>query len=123
MAQYVIQRGNNRSVMFAVPADYRFLHDSLCDACDVHGGRVHAYVFMTNHLHLLVTPANAMSVSRVMQTVGRRYVRRFNDIYGRSGTLWEGRFKATLVDTEHYLLACHRYIELNPVRAGLAASP
>jgi len=123
MAQHVIQRGNNRSVMFVAPADYRFLHSCLREACDKHGCRVHAYVFMTNHLHLLITPTTADGVSRVMQTVGRRYVRRFNDVYRRTGTLWEGRFRATVVDTERYLLACHRYIELNPVRGGLTAFP
>jgi len=122
-AQHVIQRGNNRSVIFAAPADYRFLHRCLRDACDQHGCRVHAYGFMTNHVHLLMTASTADGVSRVMQTVGRRYVRCFNDLYHRTGTLWEGRFRATLVQTDRYLLACHRYIELNPVRAGLVAAP
>jgi putative transposase len=78
---------------------------------------------MTNHFHLLMTATTADGVSRVMQTVGRRYVRCFNDRYRRTGTLWEGRFRATLVETDQYLLTCHRYIELNPVRGGLAASP
>lgn len=123
MPQHVIQRGNNRSVMFAAPTDYRFLYDCLREACDKHGCHVHAYVFMTNHVHLLLTPSTSDAVSRVMQTVGRRYVRHFNDSYRRTGSLWEGRFRATLVDTEQYLLACHRYIELNPVRGGLTALP
>ena len=122
MAQHVIQRGNNRSVMFATPADYRFLHRCLREACERHGCRVHAYVFMANHFHLLMTATTDDGVSRVMQTAGRRYVRSFNDLYRRTGTLWEGRFRATVVDTDHYLLACHRYIELNPVRAGLVKS-
>jgi len=78
---------------------------------------------MTNHVHLLMTPSTASGISRVMQAVGRRYVRCFNDTYERTGTLWEGRHKATLVDTDRYLLACHRYIELNPVRGGLVGDP
>jgi len=78
---------------------------------------------MTNHVHLLMTPTSASGIAKVMQSVGRRYVRRFNDTYERTGTLWEGRYKATLVDSEQYFLACHRYIELNPVRAGLVGDP
>jgi putative transposase len=123
MPQHVIQRGNNKSSMFGLPSDYRFFRKCLSDACDVHGCRVHAYVFMTNHVHLLVTPSTASGIPAMMQAVGRRYVRRFNDVHGRTGTLWEGRYKATLVQTDQYLLACYRYIELNPVRAGLAATP
>jgi REP-associated tyrosine transposase len=123
MAHHVIQRGNNRSVMFAARADYRFLHRCLRDACERHGCRVHTYAFMTNHFHLLMSATTTDGVSRAMQAVGRRYVRRFNDRYRRTGTLWEGRFRATVVDTDQYLLMCYRYIELNPVRGGLAASP
>lgn len=123
MPQHVIQRGNNRSVIFLAHADYRFFGDCLRAACDLHGCQVHAYAFMTNHVHLLMTPATASGIADVMQSVGRRYVRRFNDTHQRTGTLWEGRYKATLVDTEHYLLACYRYIELNPVRAGLVRAP
>ena len=122
-AQHIIQRGNNRSAMFVRPADYRFLYDCLLEACAKHGCRIHAYVFMTNHIHLLMTPTTASGVSDVMQSVGRRYVRRFNDMQQRTGTLWEGRYRATVVETERYLLACYRYIELNPVRAGLVARP
>ena len=117
--QHVIQRGNNRSVLFIDDADYRFYYDCLHAACERHGCRVHAYVFMTNHVHLLMTPSADGAIGKVMQSVGRRYVQRFNTTYQRSGTLWEGRYKATLVDTDAYLLACYRYIELNPVRAGL----
>jgi putative transposase len=123
MTQHVTQRGVDRSVIFGITADYQFFRDCLRAACDKHGCRVHAYVFMTNHVHLLVTPTTASGVSRVMQTVGRRYVRRFNDVYNRTGALWEGRYKATIVDTLDYLIACHQYIELNPVRAGLCADP
>lgn len=123
MAQHVIQRGNNRSALFIEDADYRFFYECLLDACERHECQVHAYVFMTNHVHLLVTPATPTGISRVMQSVGRRYVRRFNDKYQRTGTLWEGRHKATLVQTERYLFTCYRYIELNPVRAGMVSDP
>jgi putative transposase len=123
LPQHVIQRGNNRSAVFVTESDRRFYLDCLQAACERHGCRVHAYVLMTNHVHLLITPASAAGISRAMQAVGRRYVRWFNDAHGRSGTLWEGRFRATLVETEPYLFACYRYVELNPVRAGLAADP
>jgi len=109
--------------MFAARADYLLLHECLTAASKAHGCRVHAYAFMTNHIHVLVTPTTAEGVSEMMQTAGRRYVRRFNDAYQRTGTLWEGRYKATVVEIERYLIACHRYIELNPVRAGLVERP
>jgi putative transposase len=123
LPQHVIQRGNNRIAMFAATTDYQFFHQCLVKACQEHGCRVHAYVFMTNHVHLLMTPVSAAGIPAVMQDVGRRYVRRFNDTHGRTGTLWEGRYKATLVETRHYFLACQRYIELNPVRAGMVVQP
>jgi putative transposase len=123
MPQHVIQRGNNRSVLFVKDSDYRFFLDILRVECERRGCWVHAYVLMTNHVHLLITPSTASGISAVMQAVGRRYVRCFNDTYERTGTLWDGRYKATVVDTEHYLLACYRYIELNPVRGGLVADP
>lgn len=121
--QHVIQRGNNRSAMFAAEPDYQFFRDCLRNACERHGGSVHAYVFMTNHVHLLMTPSSAGGIGSVMQSVGRRYVQYYNTTYQRTGGLWEGRYRATLVETEQYLLACYRYIELNPVRAGLVADP
>ena len=121
--QHVIQRGTNRSVLFVAGSDYGFFLECLRTACEKHGCHVHAYVLMTNHVHLLITPTTASGIGQVMQSVCRKYVRRFNDTYQRTGTLCEGRYKATLVDTEHYLLACHRYIELNPVRAGLVEAP
>ncbi|HUQ82945.1 MAG TPA: transposase [Gemmatimonadaceae bacterium] len=123
MPQHVIQRGHNRSAIFVAHTDYRFFIDCLREACDEQGCHVHAYVLMTNHVHLLVTPTTASTLGRVMQSVLRRYVRRFNDTYERTGALCEGRYKATLVDSEQYLFACHRYIELNPVRAGLVTDP
>jgi putative transposase len=121
--QHVIQRGNNRSVLFAANADYRIFIDCLKTACEHHGCQVHAYVLMTNHLHLLMAPESEVGIGKVMQSVGRRYVQYFNFTYGRTGTLWEGRYKATLVDSERYLLTCCRYIELNPVRAGIVEHP
>jgi len=122
-AQHVIQRGNNRCACFAVDPDYRFFRDCLSTACEKHGCRIHAYVFMTNHVHLLMTPSTETAIGQVMQSVGRRYVGHFNSAYRRTGTLWEGRYKATVIETDSYLLACYRYIELNPVRAGLVEHP
>jgi putative transposase len=87
------------------------------------GCSIHAYVLMTNHVHLLVTASNDTAISRMMQIVGRRYVRYFNDRYSRTGTLWEGRFRSTAIDSERYFFTCARYIELNPVRAGIVAHP
>ena len=120
--QHVIQRGNNRSAVFAAESDYLFFRECLVAACMLHECELHAYVFMTNHSHLLMTPWTAGAVSSVMQDVGRRYVKRFNATYQRTGTLWEGRYRATLVDHESYLFTCYRYIELNPVRAGPSLS-
>ena len=121
--QHVIQRGNNRQNVFAFDADYQFFRDALVEAADTHGLTIHAYVWMTNHIHLLATPERVESISKVFQSVGRRYVQYFNHTYKRSGTLWEGRYRATVVDTETYLLTLMRYIELNPVRAGMVAHP
>jgi putative transposase len=123
MPQHVVQRGNNRTVLFVADSDYRFFRDCLQEAAERYGCRVHAYVFMTNHVHLLMTPDNPSGIGRLMQSVARRFIRRFNDTYRRTGALWEGRYRAALVETEQYFLACHRYIELNPVRAGLVATP
>ena len=121
--QHVIQRGNNRCACFAADPDYLFFRECLSSACEKYGCRIHAYVFMTNHVHLLMTPSTETAIGQVMQSVGRRYVGHFNSTYRRTGTLWEGRYKATVVETESYLLACYRYIELNPVRAGLVERP
>jgi putative transposase len=121
--QHVIVRGNNRSEIFRADADYRFYLEKLQAACEKHGCDIHAYVLMTNHVHLLVTPQAEHGVGKAMQTLGRYYVQYYNYCYQRTGTLWEGRYKATLIDSEHYLLTCMRYIELNPVRAGMVAHP
>lgn len=121
--QHVIQRGNNRSPVFLGTLDFQFFLRCLLTACQKHGCLIHAYVLMTNHFHLVMTPINAVGIGRALQAVGRRYVRHFNDVHGRSGTLWEGRYRATLIDTARYLLVCQRYVELNPVRAGLSEQP
>ena len=113
---HVIQRGNNRDLIFAADADYQFYLRCLQEAADTHALTVHAYVLMTNHVHLLVTPATESSLSKTLQSIGRRYVQYFNFTYQRTGTLWEGRYKSTLIDSERYLLTCMRYIEMNPAR-------
>jgi putative transposase len=121
--QHIIQRGNNRQVIFAADADYQLFRDALIEAADKHELAIHAYAWMTNHIHLLATPGHDDSISKVLQSVGRKYVQYFNYTYRRSGTLWEGRYRATVVDSERYLLTLMRYIELNPVRAGMVAHP
>lgn len=120
---HAIQRGNNRAACFFGEVDRRFYLKCLRKSAVRTGCLIHAYVLMTNHVHLLVTPGAPGAVGAMLQDIGRRYVRVFNTIHGRTGTLWEGRFKSSLVDSERYLLTCHRYIELNPVRAGLVTDP
>lgn len=120
---HVIQRGNNRDACFYAEQDYPFYLECLQDACRRYRVAVHAYVLMTNHVHLLMTPEDSEGISRVMQSVGRRYVQYINFEYQRSGTLWEGRHKASLVNAEDYLFTCMRYIELNPVRANRVKHP
>jgi putative transposase len=120
---HVIQRGNNRQTVFREDADYARYLGWLREVAAAHGIAVHAYVLMPNHVHLLVTPPTDAALSRAMQSLGRRYVRWFNDKYGRTGTLWEGRFRSAPIDADRYLLACSRYIELNPVRAGIVGAP
>ena len=121
--QHVILRGNNRQVIFAAEDDYQFFRDCLVEAAQRFGLAVHAYVWMTNHVHLLATPNDAASLPKTLQSAGRRYVQYFNFTYHRSGTLWEGRYRATVIDSEPYLLTCMRYIEQNPVRAGMVKRP
>ena len=121
--QHIIQRGNNRQAIFADAADYEAYVEWLGEAASDQGLDVHAYVLMTNHVHLLATPRKEGAVGRTMQSLGRRYVQYFNRIYDRTGTLWEGRYRATVIDAEGYLLACMRYIDLNPVRAGMVSNP
>jgi len=116
---HIIQRGNNRQAIFASVADYQMLLDLLAENAKKFEVAIHAYVLMSNHFHLLATPQTSNGLPQMMQAVGRRYVRHFNDAQKRSGTLWEGRYKSTLIQTNRYLLACMAYIDLNPVRAGL----
>jgi len=121
--QHVIVRGNNRTDIFYADADYQFYLEKLQLACDKHHCQLHAYVLMTNHVHLLITPLGEDGIGKVMQMLGRYYVQYYNYTYKRTGTLWEGRYKATLIDSASYLLTCMRYIELNPVRAGMVSHP
>jgi putative transposase len=116
---HVVQRGNNRAACFFNDVDRRFYLKCLREAAAARGCSLHAYVLMTNHVHLLVTPPEDGAVGAMMQDVGRRYVRIINNVHGRTGSLWEGRFKSSLIDSERYLLICRRYIEANPVRAGM----
>ena len=109
-AMHIIQRGNNRQATFYANEDYQFYLESLEKAASQYACAVHAYALMTNHVHLLLTPNTDEGVSRLMQSVGRRYVRYVNSTYRRTGTLWEGRYKSALIDSVHYLLVCSRYI-------------
>jgi putative transposase len=118
---HVIQRGNNRQATFVRVADYQRLLDLLDENARLFEVAIHAYVLMSNHFHLLATPQTAEGLPLMMQALGRRYVRYFNDAQGRTGTLWEGRYKSTLIQTDRYLLACMAYIDLNPVRAGMVS--
>ena len=123
LACHVVQRGNNRSAIFRSTQDYNLFLRLLADAALRFDLQIHAYVLMTNHVHLLATPNGADSISAAMQAIGRRYVPYFNQRYERTGALFEGRYRSTFVATESYLMTCMRYIELNPVRAGLSATP
>ena len=123
VAWHIIQRGNNRSACFYADEDYRKYLAILREQARNHGCAVHAYVLMTNHVHLLATPERADSASLMMKHLGQRYVQYVNRTYRRTGTLWEGRFRSCLAQSEGYVLACYRYIELNPVRAGMVAHP
>lgn len=120
---HIIQRGNNRQPIFVDRADYELLLSLLAEQTRAHGVALHAYVLMSNHFHLLATPDTSEGVPALMQAVGRSYVRQFNRRHGRTGTLWEGRYRSTLIQAERYLLACMAYIDLNPVRAGMVADP
>ncbi|WP_339650713.1 transposase [Halopseudomonas pelagia] len=123
IAQHLIQRGNNRQVCFANEQDMLIYGQWLRDYSAEYGVAIHAWVFMTNHVHLLATPDGINSIGLMMQALGRQYVRYFNGRYRRTGTLWEGRYRSCLVDSAEYLLQCQRYIEMNPVRASMVAAP
>ena len=120
---HIIQRGNNRQAIFMDAADFEFMLDLLTEQSKKFQVAVHAYVLMSNHFHLLATPDTVDGLPLMMQSVGRSYVRYFNHRHGRTGTLWEGRYRSTIVQSERYLLACMAYIDLNPVRAGMVAQP
>lgn len=121
--QHVIVRGNNRDAIFNAEEDYHFYLDKLQVAAKKHQCDIHAYVLMANHVHLLVTPHTEDGIPKMIQMLGRYYVQYFNSKHHRSGTLWEGRYRACLIDSETYALTCYRYIELNPVRAGMVSHP
>jgi len=120
---HIIQRGNNRQPIFAEGADYETLLGMLEEHARRFKVAVHAYVLMSNHFHLLATPEDATGIPQMMQAIGRQYVRYFNRAHSRTGTLWEGRFHSSVVDTQTYLLRCYRYVERNPVRAGMVTQP
>ena len=120
---HIIQRGNNRGACFFHEEDYRFYLEQLGTQARKFGCLVHAYCLMTNHVHLLVTPREKDSASLLMKDLGQRYVQFINRMYQRTGTLWDGRFKSCLTQEEQSVLACYRYIELNPVRAGMVPHP
>lgn len=120
---HVIQRGNNRQPCFFADEDYRRYLDWLTEYANKTGCRVHAYVLMTNHVHLLLSADHADAGGALMKSLGQRYVQYVNRVYHRSGTLWEGRFRSCPVQEEDYFLGCQRYIELNPVRANMVAHP
>lgn len=121
--QHIVQRGNNRQLCFVSDKDMKAYANWLYEGSIKYGVQIHAWVFMRNHVHLLVTPLEENAPSRLMQFIGRHYVRYFNFTYQRSGTLWEGRFHSCLIESNRYLLNCQKYIELNPVRAGIVRSP
>ncbi len=121
--QHIIQRGNNRAVCFYADEDYRKYLEWLKEYADKTACQIHAYVLMTNHVHLLISTEQPEAVGAMMKALGQRYVQYINRTYKRSGTLWEGRYKSCPTQAETYLLACQRYIELNPVRANMVPHP
>jgi len=123
VALHVIQRGNNRQAVFFQDSNYVHYLKLLFESAEQYDVSVHAFVCMTNHVHILLTPWNESSASRMIQRLGAGYAAGMNSVYQRTGSLWEGRFKSSLVDSQRYLLACYRYIELNPVRAGIVEHP
>lgn len=120
---HITHRGVNRAPVFIDAGDFRDYRAALLEFLAEYGVALHAYVLMTNHVHLLATPPSAGAISKAMSKVGLRYVPRFNRKHGRTGTLWEGRFKSCLVDSDRYLMTVYRYIELNPVRAAMVERP
>ena len=123
MPVHVVQRGNNRQACFFQAKDYAVYLKKLEECAEKFNVRIHCFVLMTNHVHLLLQASDYEGISHVMQSLGRYYVRYFNTTYNRTGTLWEGRFKSSLVNSEEYLLQVYQYIELNPVRAKMVSHP
>jgi len=122
-AYHLVQRGNNRQACFFEQQNYRVYLQYMRDGLDQYGDRLHAYCLMTNHVHLLLTPKDKDSISKLMKVVCSRYAQYINKKYSRTGTLWSGRHKSSAVDSDTYLLKCYRYIELNPVTAGMVNQP
>jgi len=120
---HIIQRGNNRQSCFFADEDYQFYLEWLEEYSRSAGCSIHAYVLMTNHVHLLLTPQKIESAGNLMKQLGQRYVQYINRTYKRSGTLWEGRFRSSIIQQQDYLFSCQRYIEMNPVRAGIVDHP
>ena len=120
---HIVQRGNNREACFIEPDNYQFYLELWKECSQRYGVEVHAYCLMTNHVHFLVTPEKSDSISRTTRVVGSRYAYYFNKLYKRTGTVWEGRHKSSLVQSDQYFLTCSRYIELNPVVAGMVVKP
>lgn len=123
MPVHVVQRGNNRQTTFIQREDFQCYLKHLAVGLKRYDTALHAYCLMSNHVHLLMTPAHEDSISRTIQHMGRHYVLWFNRKYQRSGTLWEGRHKGKVIVDDRYLLACYRYIEMNPIEAGIVRSP
>ena len=120
---HIIHRGANRQVIFRDDQDFAYWLQIFGDAAHAQALKIHAYVLMSNHLHLLLTPPSKESLADAMKVTGVRYTYYFNHRYARTGPLWEGRYRATVIDSERYLLECYRYIDLNPVRAGVCSDP
>lgn len=120
---HIVQRGNNRQACFLTPVDRRFYLKLWHRVSKRYGTQVHAYCLMTNHVHFLVTPERSDSISRTMREVGSQYAQHMNKLHCRTGTMWEGRHRSSLIQSERYLFTCYRYIELNPVRAGMVNNP
>lgn len=120
---HLVQRGHNREACFFTDEDFLAYREWLAEALKKSGCALHAYVLMTNHVHLLLTPPSSAAVSQLVMSLGRRYVQYINKTYKRTGTLWDSRYKSSLVHADDYLLLCQRYIELNPVRAGMVDDP
>jgi len=123
VAHHVVQRGHNRQVVFAADEDFQFYLENLTELKGELDVRLYAYCLMTNHVHLLLMPAQGQTLASLLKALAGRQTRYVNRVEGRSGTLWEGRYKSSPVDTESHLLECSRYIELNPLRAGIVGRP